>query len=92
MNDIRLHIERNLSYSGKNTYIIEGLSPDEMNSILDAKTWDEKRSKLIYLLNKYGNDYQPGNNLGTVWGCGYGIYGIRHFGGHLIVDVGSSCD
>jgi len=92
MNDIKLHIERHLSYSGKNTYIVEGLSPDEMNSVLDVESWDQKRDRLIDLLNKYDNDYQPGHTLGTCWGYGYGIYGIRHFGGHLIVDVGSSCD
>lgn len=92
MNDIKLHIERHLSYSGMNSFIVEGLSPDEMNSVLDAESWDQKRDRLIDLLNKYDNDYQQGHTLGTCWGCGYGIYGIRHFGGHLIVDVGSSCD
>ncbi len=92
MSDTKLHIERHLSYSGKNSFIVEGLTPKEMNSTLDAKTWDEQTVRLQELLDEHDNDYQPGHSLGTCWGCGYGIYGIRHFGGHLIVDIGSSCD
>ena len=89
---MKLHIEKHLSYPGINAFLVEGLSPDEMNSILDAGSWEEERSRLIKLLDEYENDYQAGHSLGTCWGCGYGIYSIRHFGGHLIVDVGSSCD
>ena len=88
----KLHVERHLSYSGMNSFIIEGLTPDEMNSILDAPGFEQKRERLVELLDKHENDFQSGHSLGTCWGCGYGIYGIRHFGGHLIVDVGNSCD
>ena len=87
----KLHIERHMSYNGLNAFLISGFSPKEMDSILNAESWDAQRNRLIELLNEHENDYQPGN-LGTCWGCGYGIYDIRHFGGHLMVDVGSTCD
>ena len=92
MSDKKLHIERHMSYNGMNEYLISGLTPKDMDSILDSKTWDEQRNRLVKLLDEYDNDYQPGHTLGTCWGCGYGIYDIRHFGGHLIVETGSTCD
>ena len=92
MNDNKLHIERHLAYGGLTSFIVEGLSPDEMNSILDAQTISAQKSRLCELLNEHDNDYQPGSSLGTCWCYGCGVYGIRHFGGHLIVDVGNSCD
>lgn len=84
----KLHIQREYGC----TYSIEGLSPKEMDSILNAETWDQKRNTLTDLLDKHDNDYQPGHSLGTCWGCGYGIYDIRHVGGHLFVTTGSTCD
>lgn len=92
MTNKKLHIERHLSYGALDSFIIEGLSPKEMNSILDADTWEQKTIKLQKLLNEYDNDYRDGYSLGDRWARGYGIYGIRHFGGHLIVDIGKSCD
>ena len=91
MSDGKLHIERHMSYNGMNEYLIQGFTPDEMDSILNADTWDGRRDRLVELLNGHEND-MFGGNLGTRWLCGYGIYGIRHFGGHLIVEVGSGCD
>ena len=91
MTDGKLHIERHMAYPGINCYLIQGFSPDEMDSILNAKTFEEGREKLAELLDSHENDMNRGN-LGTRWLCGYGIYSIRHFGGHLLVDVGDSCD
>ena len=93
-NDFKLHIDQDntVRHSSFTTYLVEGLSPKEMDSILNAPSWDEKRNRVVELLNYYENDYQPGHTLGDCWGCGYGIYGIRHFGGCLLVDIGNSCD
>lgn len=91
---VKLHIdqEKTVRHSAYTSYLVEGLSPKEMDSILNAETWEEKQRNLIRLLNLHDNDYQPGHSLGNCWGCGYGIYGIRHFGGCLIVDIGNTCD
>ena len=87
-----LHIEKTCSSCGMDTFLINGLSVAEMNKILDPDlTGGEQRDVLAEILDKHTNDYRNGN-LGSCWRQGYGIYSIRHFGGHLIVDVGNSCD
>lgn len=86
-----LHIEKQYSYPGTDTFLIEGLSVKEMNTILDAGSFDSQRDALADILDNHENDFRNAN-LGTCWRCGYGIYGIRHFGGHLLVTVGNSCD
>ena len=89
----KLHIdlEKTVRHSHFTTYMVEGLSPKEMNDILNAPSWEEKQMALVKYLNQYENNYKSGN-LGTCWSCGYGIYGIRHFGGCLLVDIGNTCD
>ena len=64
------------------TYVIEGLSVDEMNQILNVS-----HDSLEDILEKHGY-----KGLYDMWHNGYGIYGIRHFGGHLLVQIGNSCD
>ena len=69
------------------TYVIEGLSVDEMNRILnpqpDGSNMDSRLQEIL-------NSHNPG--LGDDWRWGYGIYGVKHFGGHLLVTVGNSCE
>ena len=88
-----LHIEKSSSDRCFNTFIVEGLSVDEMNKILNARNngFDE-RDVLVEVMSKHDNDSSYGKNIAESWRNGYGIYGIRHFGGHLIVTVGNSCD
>ena len=88
----KLHIQREFANPGMNTFSVYGLSVPEMNKILYAETFEDQRDILAELLDEHENDYQPGHSLGTSWRNGYGIYGIRHVGGHLFVSVGSSCD
>lgn len=88
----KLHIEKSYSGCGIDTFLITGLSVEETNRILNAKEdVKDDRDVLAEILDAHENDYRNGN-LGTCWRCGYGIYSIRHFGGHLIVEVGNSCD
>lgn len=88
----KLHIEKSYSGCGMDTFLITGLSVAETNQILNAADeGKERRDVLAEILDAHPNDYRNGN-LGTCWRCGYGIYSIRHFGGHLIVEVGNSCD
>ena len=87
-----LHIEKSYSGCGIDTFLITGLSVAETDRILNAKEdGKDDRDVLAEILDAHENDYRNGN-LGTCWRCGYGIYSIRHFGGHLIVEVGNSCD
>lgn len=88
----KLHIEKSYSGCGMDTFLITGLSVAETNKILNAADeGKDRRDVLAEILDAHENDYRNGN-LGTCWRCGYGIYSIRHFGGHLIVEVGNSCD
>ena len=64
------------------TLLINGLSPKEMDYILAGR-----EDALGEVMEKHG----AGDTF-RVWKCGYGIYGIRHFGGHLMVEIGNSCD
>ena len=87
-----LHIEKSYSGCGIDTFLITGLSVAETDRILNAKEdGKDDRDVLAEIMDAHPNDYRNGN-LGTCWRCGYGIYSIRHFGGHLIVEVGNSCD
>ena len=63
------------------TMCIDGLSVDEMNEIL------AHHDSLGKIMTRHG--------MGGTYSCwhnGYGIYGIRHVGGHLFVQIGNSCD
>lgn len=84
-----LHIEKSSSDRCFDTFIVEGLSVEEMNTILNA---NDDRDALVMIMAKHDNDSSYGKNIAEAWRNGYGIYGIRHFGGHLIVTVGTSCD
>ena len=88
-----LHIEKSSSDRYYNTFIVEGLSVEEMNKILNARdNGADERDALVEVMSKHDNDSSYGKNIAEGWKNGYGIYGIRHFGGNLIVTVGNSCD
>lgn len=88
-----LHIEKSYSGCGMDTFLITGLSVAETDRILNAaEEGKDRRDVLAEILDAHENDYRGGEKIGTAWRCGYGIYSIRHFGGHLIVEVGNSCD
>ena len=92
MSDTKLHIEKSYSGCGIDTFLINGLSIEETNRILNAREQGkDDRDVLAEILDAHENDYRNGN-IGTCWRYGYGIYSIRHFGGHLIVEVCNSCD
>ena len=89
----KLHIEKSYSGCGMDTFLITGLSVEETDRILNAADeGKDRRDVLAEILDAHPNDYRGGEKIGTAWRCGYGIYSIRHFGGHLIVEVGNSCD
>lgn len=77
----KLKIEESSHDRWYTTLIIEGLSVEEMNQVL------EHHDALGDVMEKHGM-----GNTYKCWHNGYGIYGIRHFGGHLLVMIGNSCD
>lgn len=85
----KLHIEESSRDRTFTIYIVEGLSVAEVNEILNGK---DRRDALVEVMGRHENDSRYGRNIAEAWRCGYGIYGIRHFGGHLLVTVGNSCD
>ena len=88
-----LHIEKTSSDRYYDYYLVEGLSVEEMKKITEAnKDGKDSRDVLVEIMSKYDNDSWYGKNIASGWRWGYGIYSIRHFGGHLIVEVGNSCD
>lgn len=79
MNDLK--IQQEYEDNTYKTMSIEGLSVNEMNTILaNHDTLGD-----IMTMHGYGKQY-------AVWHNGYGIYGISHVGGHLFVRIGKSCD
>lgn len=73
-----LKIEKQFSNKETDTYLIYGLSVQEMNELLDSNgKWEIAFERI---LNHHGCD-------GTAWRQ-KGLYGIKHFGGHLLVMVG----
>jgi hypothetical protein len=85
----KLHIEESSRDNTFTVFLVEGLSVDETNEILNAT---DRRDALVTVMNRHENDSRYGQNIAEAWRYGYGIYGIRHFGGHLLVTVGNSCD
>lgn len=85
----KLHIVKTYSDSYFDTYLVEGLSVSEVNEILNA---NDRRDALVEVMGRHENDSSYGSNIAEGWRCGYGIYSVRHFGGHLLVEVGNSCD
>lgn len=88
----KLHIEKQYSDNVFSTYLVDGLSVDEMDRILKAGTFEERRDIMVEIMDSHENDSSYGQKIATGWRWGYGIYGINHFGGHLLVRVGNSCD
>lgn len=88
-----LHIEKSYSDNYFDTYCVEGLSVKEMNEVLTARDNGlDERDILVKVMGKHDNDSWYGKNIAEGWRCGYGIYSIRHVGGHLFVQVGNHCD
>lgn len=73
-----LKIEKQFESRKTETYLIYGLSVQEMNELLtpNGGKWEDSFERI---LNYHGCD-------GTAWRR-KGLYGIKHFGGHLIVMV-----
>lgn len=88
-----LHIEKSYGDRYFNTFCVEGLSVKEINAILEARQNGlDERDVLVSVMSKHDNDSHYGKNIAEGWRRGYGIYDIRHVGGHLFVQVGNSCD
>ena len=88
-----LHIEKVSSDRYYDFFIVEGLSVDEMNYVIDGNGDNTSRAdRLVTVMSKYDNDSSYGKNIAKGWRWGYGIYSIRHIGGHLLVEVGNNCD
>lgn len=67
---------------------IEGLSVEEMNYIIDGNgDGKDKNDRFVDVMTKHGK-----GNAAEAWRWGYGIYSIKHIGGHLLIEVGNNCD
>ena len=88
-----LHIEKVSSDRCFDFYTVEGLTVEEMNYVIDGNGDGKRREdRLVKVMSKHDNDSWYGKNIASGWRWGYGIYSIRHIGGHLLVEVGNSCD
>ena len=88
-----LHIEKTSSDRCFDYYSIEGLSVEEIKQITEAHLQGkDDRDVLVEVMSKHDNDSRYGKNIAEGWRNGYGIYHIGHIGGHLLVEVGNSCD
>ena len=88
-----IHIEKVSSDRYYDFFTVEGLTVDEMNYVIDGNGDGKRREdRLVEVMSKHDNDSWYGKNIAEGWKWGYGIYSIRHIGGHLLVEVGNSCD
>ena len=88
-----LHIVKTSSDRYYDHFSVEGLSVAEMNEILNANSnGKDRRDVLVDVMSRHKNDSSYGQNIAEGWRCGYGIYHIGHVGGHLLIEVGKSCD
>ena len=88
-----LHIEKTFSDNIFDTFLVQGLSVEEMNAVLNARSeGKDDRDVLVEVMDKHDNDSDYGKNIASGWRCGYGIYSIRHVGEYLLVMVGNNCD
>ena len=78
----KLTVEESAKDRWYTTLCITGMTVDEINYILTGR-----EKALGEVMEKYGE-----GNMFSVWSCGYGIYSIRHVGGHLFVMIGNNCD
>ena len=70
------------------TLMISGLSVKDMKYILDGNGDGKKMDdRLCETMNRITN-----STMYDAWRYGYGIYSVRHVGGHLLVQVGNNCD
>ena len=89
----KLHIEKTSSDRWYNYFSVDGLSIEDMNAVLNAnKEGKDQQDVLVDVMNQYDNDSYYGQNIAECWRNGYGIYHIGHIGGHLLIEVGNSCD
>ena len=90
---LKLHIEKVSSDRYYDFYTVEGLTVEEMNFVIDGyDSSTSKADRLVEVMSKHDNDSSYGKNIVEGWRWGYGIYSIRHIGGHLLIEVGNSCD
>lgn len=89
-----LHIEKTAGDRYYNYYTVDGLSVEEIKEITEAPTYGEgcREDKLVEVMGRHDNDSTYGKRIAEGWRWGYGIYAIRHVGGHLFVEVGNNCD
>lgn len=88
-----LHIEKVSSDRYYDFFTVEGLTIEEMNYVIDGDgKGTQREDRLVEVMSKHDNDSRYGKNIANGWRCGYGIYSIRHIGGHLLVEVGNNCD
>lgn len=78
-------IEKVFSDDHSDTFVVTGLTVDEVNFIIDQHSYFPQRH-----LQEVMNFHKK--NLGDTWRYKCGIHSIRHVGGHLIVRVGKNCD
>lgn len=64
---------------------ISGFKEGELNE-LKSMPHEEAREKIVDMLN-YRN-----NGIGSVWMCGYGIFGLWFDNEFAYLNVGKSCD
>ena len=82
-----LKVERTSSDRTFDYYTIEGFTVEEMKYILDGNgDGTSSDDRFVELMEKHGYKGWKDTQIG------YGIYSVRHVGGHLFVMTGRNCD
>ena len=71
--------------SGMDTVRIGGFGDGELSELKSMEHYESK-DKLLEILDAR-ND-----GIGTMWACGYGVYGVWYDNEYAYLNIGSSCD
>ena len=81
----RLTIEKKQYSSGMDTMKITGFNDGELSE-LKSMAHEEAKNKLLEMLDSRNN------GTGTMWLCGYGVYGLWFDNEFAYLNIGRSCD
>ena len=81
----KLEITKQPCGNGMDTMRIAGFADCELNE-LKSMEHEEARQKLLEMLD------ERNNGTGTMWMCGYGVYGLWFDNEFAYLNIGQSCD
>ena len=81
----KLTIEKSPCTNALDTMKITGFTDNELSELKSMEHYESKEKLLDMLDNR-------NSGIGTMWSCGYGVYGLWYDNDAAYLNVGKSCD